>query len=116
LDRAPDARLVALAVLLEAAGLLTMAAAVVPAAHVGLAGYMFDLGAEGLRVALEGGVNRPLALVVILRVVVAPLAIAREAILPRGEALAVQLEAARVAAVALLARLVEARARRSLGG
>jgi len=62
-------------------------------------------GSRDWNAPLECDVDRPEALVVVLRVVVAALAVAAEAVLPRGEALAVEFQATRVAAVALAALL-----------
>ena len=62
---------------------------------------------NGLREPLERLLDGLLAVLVILRVVVAALAVTGEAVLTRREALAVELEAARVAAVARLALVSE---------
>ena len=67
--------------------------------------------AYALRAPCECIIDRALALLVILGVIVASLAIAGEAVLPGGEALAIQLEAARVAAIALPSLLDEGPAR-----
>ena len=61
-----------------------------------------DLGAEGIGVALEDGLDGRLADLLGLLVVAAVDAVAVVAVAPAGEALAVQLEAARVLAVAVL--------------
>lgn len=90
--------LVALAILFEAARLFAVAATGVRADGLGAA--RANLGAKRLWVALERRVDGALALVVVLRVVEAALAIARKAVLARGEALAVELEAFGVATCA----------------
>ncbi len=61
-----------------------------------------DLGPEGVGVALEDGLDRGLADLLALLVVAAVDAVAVVAVAPAGEALAVQLQAARVLAVAVL--------------
>jgi hypothetical protein len=61
-----------------------------------------DLGAEGIGVALQNGLHSGLADLLALLVVAAVDAVAVIAVAPAGEALAVQLQAARVLAVAVL--------------
>ncbi len=61
-----------------------------------------DLGAEGIGIPLKDGLNSGLAHLLALLVVAAVHAVAAVAVPPRGEALAVQLQASRLFAVALL--------------
>ena len=92
-----EARLEALAVLLEAARLLAVTALVVAAQRVGVRGAwrrVVDLGSERRGVALECLLDSTLAHLVVLWVVVAGLTVASEAVLAGGETLAVQLQAA----------------------
>ena len=95
-----EARLEALAVLLEAARLLAVSAVtalVVAAQRVGVRGAwrrVVDLGSERRGVALECLLDSTLAHLVVLWVVVAGLTVASEAVLAGGETLAVQLQAA----------------------
>jgi len=84
-----------------------VAAAAVRDGWVGEAGVCACARSGGRGDGGERGclLDSPLAHLVILWVVVAGLAVAAEAVLAGGEALAVQLQAARVAAVARLAQL-----------
>lgn len=61
-----------------------------------------DLRAEGVGVAVQDGLHRRLAEGLVLLVIAAGHAVARVAVAPAGKALAVQLQAAGVLAVAVL--------------
>mmetsp|Transcript_21225 Transcript_21225/g.64742 ORF Transcript_21225/g.64742 Transcript_21225/m.64742 type:complete len:144 (+) Transcript_21225:938-1369(+) len=95
----------AFAILFETARLFAMAAFVMTA-RVRSARLKRDLRAKRGRISLECHINCFEALIIILWVVVAALAVAAEAVLPRGEALTVELQASRVAAVALASPLL----------
>ena len=128
LRAADDASLEALAVFFETAGLFAVASLVM----AGGVSAGTDLGPKRLRIPvstqhrrevsvvaawawaqpwrqrgapLKGRFDGTLALIIILGVIVAALTVAREAVLPRRKALAVELQAARVTAVAALALL-----------
>lgn len=98
---AQDLGLVALAVVLEAAGPLAVAALGVSPLCLPFPA-LADLGMESERVAVQAGLDGLLPLLLVRQVVVAVVAVAAVAELPTRKAVAVQLQALRLGAVARL--------------